>query len=116
MVLFDCLLTVFGFCAYFPFLYGLKQVPKVDSKRMMVIDNEDPCHGSRPSAGVYPRVFSRGGIYKEDWMRLQEMRVVIARVYASSQTQSESKEDSRLGVFFTRLMFLRTTKERAAGE
>jgi hypothetical protein len=24
--------------------------------------------------GIYPRVLIRAGIYKEDWMRLQEMR------------------------------------------
>ena len=31
-------------------------------------------------------------------------------------TQSDSKEDSRSGVFFTRLMFLGTTEERTAGK
>src|SRR5947207_900431 len=34
----------------------------------------------------------------------------------SSETQSESKEDSRLRVFFTRLVLLGTAEERAAGE
>ena len=37
-------------------------------------------------------------------------------VTGSSEVQGESKQDSRSGVFFTRLVSLGTTEERAAGE
>jgi hypothetical protein len=52
-----------------------------------------------------------------NFQRARSWRLCKSTIKAtSSETQSESKEDSRLRVFFTRVVFLGTTEERAAGE